>query len=727
MRTFQIRRLFRTLILSALMFICMSFLCAASAGGLDIHFMDIGRNDGIVIVCDGEAAFIDAGFPERAQQAVNYMQGLNINHLKYYIGTHAHKDHVGGASVIINALKVDSVLQSHDAVKNRIVECAPADHRPALDRTPFINAQVGQTYYVGSAALTVIGPTSIKNVYPGSTDENVNSLVLRVTYGSTSFVLTGDATRGSLRTIDPSLLHCDVYKNAHHNANLAADVLELVRPKYMVYSTVADQLPAASVLKSVVNIGAMPLITSSNRHGTIVFHSDGQNLTYTTVYQPESISFKVSEVNIYAGKTATVSASAKPTYFNSMILYTSDDPAIARVEANGKITGVSQGTTVIHAVLSNGVTADCTVTVKPADITLNKSAVSIVSGKTASLSGKITPSGKLTITWTSDDPAIASVSAKGKITAGQVGETVIRATLPGGQSAACTVTVLPVDVRSVSIKPSSVKTTIGYQVQLTGSVSPKNATYPALTWSSADESIAKIDQNGLLTAVGVGKTKVTATASNGRAKTISVTVKPVYVQSISVSAPTTQLVCGVPGKNTVQLSAAILPIDATIPDVTWKSGNSRIATVDENGFVTATGTGKVTIYATATDGSRRRGTLRIVVAENKFVRAKALSEPEKITFSAKQMRYVRNQFEIVMFCSNMTGDRIPLPMAGTLALVLPDQTKLPLTVLAPGRSTLRAGGTGTFTVRLPMAEYPQLNGIDLSLCDAVLIPSNNPQ
>ncbi|MDD7411607.1 MAG: hypothetical protein PUK86_00100, partial [bacterium] len=83
-------------LLAALALACLLLCGCALADGLDVHFMNIDRNDGILIVCDGEAAFIDSGMPRFGTQAVEYMQSQGISSLRYYIGTHGHRDHVGG-------------------------------------------------------------------------------------------------------------------------------------------------------------------------------------------------------------------------------------------------------------------------------------------------------------------------------------------------------------------------------------------------------------------------------------------------------------------------------------------------------------------------------------------------------------------------------------------------------------------------------------------------------
>ena len=154
------KRLLRFLICALLCAGLMHALSAAAgAEGLEVHFMDVGRNDGILILCGGEAAFIDAGGYNRGTQATEYMHGVGVNSLKYYIGTHAHDDHVGGAPIIIEAFRPEAVLQPHDNVRKVIIKNIRARaERKIVEEANYVTMTVGQQVSVGGATLTCIGP-----------------------------------------------------------------------------------------------------------------------------------------------------------------------------------------------------------------------------------------------------------------------------------------------------------------------------------------------------------------------------------------------------------------------------------------------------------------------------------------------------------------------------------------------------------------------------------------
>lgn len=253
----------------------------------EITFMNIGRNDGILIQCDGEFAFIDSGMHGQGVTAVKYMQGLGIDHLKYYIGTHAHRDHVGGAPAILAAIKTDTVIVSHSSTASKIKVFAENDaERKAVNSASYRTVKVDDTFKLGDAKFKVLGPTSIVNCDPGNVAENGNSLVLKLTYGKNTFLLTGDATGTEITAIErrsPGCMKAQVLKNPHHNGNLKY-IVQLAKPEIVVFSTSSGSQPSASFLSFVRGEGAKYYITSGNRDGHVMMSSNGKKLKVKTQY-----------------------------------------------------------------------------------------------------------------------------------------------------------------------------------------------------------------------------------------------------------------------------------------------------------------------------------------------------------------------------------------------------------------------------------------------------------
>jgi hypothetical protein len=273
----------------------------------------------------------------------------------------------------------------------------------------------------------------------------------------------------------------------------------------------------------------------------------------------------------------------------------------------------------------------------------------------------------------------------------------------------------------VGVKPDSVSMTIGDSRSLKASVSPSNATWKDVEWSSQDESIVTVTPEGLVQAVGVGKTKISAVAIGGKSRTVSVTVKPIYVKGISLSKPNVELIGGVVGRNQVQISHVIEPANATIQAVTWSSSNKKIATVDENGLVTGLKEGSVTITCKATDGSGRYKQIKVTFAPNELKRSVTKVEGELVV-QATRLRYRDSgmTLEVEMTYHNRSGVSQKVPYRGTLVLIAPDGSEIVLTQINASQSTLRNRYTDEFTYRIPVSVNPRLRELDLTRCDVVM-------
>ena len=170
-------------------------------------------------------------------------------------------------------------------------------------------------------------------------------------------------------------------------------------------------------------------------------------------------------------------------------------------------------------------------------------------------------------------------------------------------------------VLSISIKLNVMECemTKGETLQLTATVLPEDATDKSVTWTSSDVAVATVDQNGLVTAVGAGTATITATTVDGSNLTAScaVTVEPNVVLAASIELNQTS--ASVTEGETLQLTATVMPEDATEKTVTWESSSEDVATVDQNGLVTAVAAGTATITATTIDGSELSASCEVTV------------------------------------------------------------------------------------------------------------------
>ncbi len=258
-------------------------------------------------------------------------------------------------------------------------------------------------------------------------------------------------------------------------------------------------------------------------------------------------------------------------------------------------------------------------TVLATSLTLNETAAEVTAGETLQLTATVLPENATdrTVTWTSSDPAVANVDATGLVTAVAAGTATITATTNDGSAltAICEVTVNPAAIlaTSVSLDQSNVSLTEGMALQLTATVLPDDATDKSVTWSSNNEAVATVDATGLVTAVAAGTATITATTSDGSAlaATCAVTVNPAAILATSVSLDQSNV--SLTEGMTLQLTATVQPEDATDKSVTWNSSDLAVATVDENGLVTAVVAGTAIITATTNDGSNLAASCEITV------------------------------------------------------------------------------------------------------------------
>ena len=258
----------------------------------------------------------------------------------------------------------------------------------------------------------------------------------------------------------------------------------------------------------------------------------------TTTVDVEKVSLNKSATTLTEGESETLTATITPSNAtgDKTVKWSSSNEVVAAVDSNGKVTAKKAGTAVITATSSNGKTAGCTVTVKQKEIAitgigLNKSTTSLTEGESETLTATITPSnatGDKTVKWSSSNEAVAVVDSNGKVTAKKAGTAVITATSSNGKSASCTVTVKQkeIAITGMSLNKSTTSLTEGESETLTATIAPSNATGDkTVKWSSSNEAVAVVDSNGKVTAKKAGTAVITATSSNGKSASCTVTVK----------------------------------------------------------------------------------------------------------------------------------------------------------------------------------------------------------
>lgn len=247
-------------------------------GNLSVSFIDVGQADSILIRNGNYNMLIDAGNNEDGEKLVNYFKSLGIEEFTYVFATHPHEDHIGGMDDIINNFKIDNYYMSNKLSTTKTF----MDVLDALDgrNLKYTVPNKGDTLKLGDA--------NIKVIYPGDDKSNINdsSIVLKITYGKNSFLLTGDATSNVERKIYNEDIKSDVLKVAHHGSSYSStDVfLDRVKPYYAVISAGKNNIYNHPSNKTLEKLNKRNIkVYRTDLDGTITFTSDGENLSVQTL------------------------------------------------------------------------------------------------------------------------------------------------------------------------------------------------------------------------------------------------------------------------------------------------------------------------------------------------------------------------------------------------------------------------------------------------------------
>ena len=268
-----------------------------------VHFVDVGQADCILIECGSEFAIIDGGNKDDGQLVVSYLEQQGVQELSAVICTHAHEDHVGGLPSVLSVYPTAAVYAPTRTYSSNIFD----DFLYYTDqqRLEVTIPAPGDTLTVGDAVLTVLGPVQ------SYAETNDTSIVVRLDYGDTSFLFTGDMEVAAENDMldywsgNSDIFHVDVLKVGHHGSNTSTGYRFLyeVDPTYGVIPVGKDNSyghPHAEPLSRLRDAGVTLLRTDELGH--ILAVSDGKEITFTwgnQTAQPEAV--EPAEPQVFIG------------------------------------------------------------------------------------------------------------------------------------------------------------------------------------------------------------------------------------------------------------------------------------------------------------------------------------------------------------------------------------------------------------------------------------------
>ena len=246
----------------------------------EVHFIDVGQADSALIECDGETMMIDGGNVADSNVVAAYLKKEDVTELNYVVCSHAHEDNVGGLSGALSVTKADNIYAPKTETNTKAYK--NFKKKAEEQNVEIKHPNVGDEIQLGSSTVEFLGP-----VDENGKDLNSTSIVLKITYGNTSFLFTGDAESDEEEEIlnSGADLKSTVLKVGHHGSRTSTSYpfLREVMPQYAVISVEKGNSyghPNEETLSKLSDAGVE--VYRTDESGDIVMTSDGNSISITT-------------------------------------------------------------------------------------------------------------------------------------------------------------------------------------------------------------------------------------------------------------------------------------------------------------------------------------------------------------------------------------------------------------------------------------------------------------
>lgn len=246
----------------------------------EVHFIDVGQADSALIECDGKTMMIDGGNVADSNVVAAYLKKEDVTELNYVVCSHAHEDHVGGLSGALSVTKADNIYAPKTETNTKAYK--NFKKKAEEQNVEIKHPNVGDEIQLGSSTVEFLGP-----VDENGKDLNSTSIVLKITYGNTSFLFTGDAESDEEEEIlnSGADLKSTVLKVGHHGSRTSTSYpfLREVMPQYAVISVEKGNSyghPNEETLSKLSDAGVE--VYRTDESGDIVMTSDGNSINIVT-------------------------------------------------------------------------------------------------------------------------------------------------------------------------------------------------------------------------------------------------------------------------------------------------------------------------------------------------------------------------------------------------------------------------------------------------------------
>ena len=303
-----------------------------------VHYIDVGQGDAALVVCDDKTMLIDGGKPHASSIIYTYLKNLNIEYLDYIVASHADDDHIGGLSAPLSKMKVGNVLAPEAEADTRSYESLKS--KTAEQGLTMTHPKPGESLDFGSSKIEFYGP-----ITESESDRNNGSIVMKIIYGDTSFLFTGDAEREEEQEILNAGydLSATVLKVGHHGSKNSTTnpFLSEIMPKYAVISVGNNSYghPTEDTLSRLRDADVK--VYRTDMQGDIIATSDGKTVTITTK-KNESVQTNPTENEKSISDENTAGLAEQKTYeyignINTKKFHYPECSSVAQMEEKNKV------------------------------------------------------------------------------------------------------------------------------------------------------------------------------------------------------------------------------------------------------------------------------------------------------------------------------------------------------------------------------------------------------